>query len=99
MSLTECLGKDKMMTEWEWIAKIGKLELQKIGKSRMPSEEDLPWPNVELTQQWWQNHKQEFQNGTRCLCGPPMSIGSLTHVLRNGFQRQRIVLVLELFVH
>jgi len=53
MSLTECLGKDKMMTEWEWKAKIGKSELRKIRKRRMASDEDLPWPNVECLQPWW----------------------------------------------
>jgi len=46
MSLTECLGKDKMMTEGEWLVKICQLELRKIRKRRMASDEDLPWPNV-----------------------------------------------------
>jgi len=65
----------------------------------MDADEDLPWPNVELIQQWWNSHKHDFQNGTRCLCGTPMSLKSLNQVLRTGFQLQRIAAVFELAIH
>ena len=65
----------------------------------MDVDEDLPWPNVELIHKWWNNHKQDFQYGTRCLCGSPMSIGSLNRVLRTCFKRQRIAAAMELAIH
>jgi len=93
------LAYDDLDGEWPEGFEAGPTEDPEDDNVQMDADEDLPWPNVELIQQWWHNHKQEFQNGTRCLCGPPMSIGSLNHVLRTGFQRQRKAAALELAIH
>ena len=93
------LAYDDLDGEWPEGFEAGPTEDPEDENVEMDADEDLPWPNVELIQHWWHQHKTEFQNGTRCLCGPPMSIGSLNHVLRTGFQRQRIAAALELAIH
>ncbi len=93
------LAYEDLEGEWPDGFEAGPTEDPEDENVEMDADEDLPWPNVELLQQWWHAHKTEFQNGTRCLCGPPMSINSLNHVLRTGFQRQRIVAALELTIH
>ncbi len=85
--------------EWPEGFEAGPTEDPEDANVEMDPDEDLPWPNVELIQQWWDNHKHDFQNGTRCLFGSPMSIESLNRVLRTGFQRQRIATALELALH
>ena len=85
--------------EWPEGFEAGPTEDPEDENVEMDADEDLPWPNVELIQQWWNSHKHDFHNGTRCLCGPVMSIGSLNHVLRTGFQRQRTAAAVELAIH
>jgi len=65
----------------------------------MDADEDLPWPNVELIKKWWITNRLNFKNGTRYFCGSPISIESLNHVLRSGFQRQRTAAAWELAIH
>ncbi len=93
------LAYDDLDGEWPEGFETGPTDDPEDENVEMDVDEDLPWPNVELIQQWWHNHKQDFQNGTRCLGGSPMSIESLHHVLRTGFQRQRIAAALELALH
>jgi uncharacterized protein (TIGR02270 family) len=62
----------------------------------MDPDEDLPWPNPQLIEKWWGQNKGRFSNGTRYLCGQPMTIESLNQVLRAGKQRQRIAAAIEL---
>jgi len=62
----------------------------------MDPDEDLPWPNLQLIEKWWFTHRVLFTNGTRYLCGQPMTIESLNQVLRTGKQRQRIAAAIEL---
>ena len=61
-------------------------------------DEDLPWPEPELVHKWWSENKNNFRNGTRYLCGKPISEQQCQHVLRYGYPRQRaaaaIVLVM-----
>ncbi len=64
----------------------------------MDPDEDLPWPNPQLIEKWWSQNKSRFTNGTRYLCGHPMTIESLTQVLRTGKQRQRRAAALELAI-
>ena len=40
-----------------------------------------------------------FKKRMRCLCGQPISIGSLNEGFRTGFQRQRMSAVLKLAIH
>lgn len=62
----------------------------------MDPDEDLPWPNPQLIEKWWFTHRVQFTNGTRYLCGQPMTIESLNQVLRTGRQRQRRAAAIEL---
>jgi uncharacterized protein (TIGR02270 family) len=62
----------------------------------MDPDEDLPWPNPQLIEKWWFTHRVQFTNGTRYLCGQPMTIESLNQVLRTGKQRQRTTAAIEL---
>ncbi|WHZ21847.1 MAG: hypothetical protein OJF47_000959 [Nitrospira sp.] len=59
-------------------------------------DEDLPWPNVQLIEQWWAAHRRQFTNGTRYLLGEQMTVDWFQHVLRIGKQRQRRVAAVEL---
>jgi uncharacterized protein (TIGR02270 family) len=59
-------------------------------------DEHLPWPNAELITTWLNTHRSEFTDGTRHLCGKPISVTHCQHVLRHGYQRQRAAAALEL---
>jgi uncharacterized protein (TIGR02270 family) len=62
----------------------------------MDPDEDLPWPEPELIKKWWSENKSNFRNGTRYLCGKPISEQQCQHVLRHGYQRQRSAAAIEL---
>ena len=62
----------------------------------MDPDEDLPWPDPELIGAWWHKNQISFQSGKRYLAGHPISSENCLHVLRNGFQRQRMAAALEL---
>jgi uncharacterized protein (TIGR02270 family) len=62
----------------------------------MDPDEDLPWPEATLVQEWWNQNRGQFQAGTRHLLGKPMSVDWLKMVLRDGRQRQRAAAALEL---
>jgi len=59
-------------------------------------DEDLPWPNQEFIQKWWDEHGRNYQAGRRYLCGQPISQENCRRVLIEGFQRQRIAAAFEL---
>jgi hypothetical protein len=52
-------------------------------------DEDMPWPNPELTLGWWGKNKSAFRNGTRYLLGQPIS-ENLQQVMRAGRQRRAL---------
>lgn len=62
----------------------------------MDPDEDLPWPNPQLIQEWWQKNKSNFKSGVRYLCGETISEKQCQHVLRHGYQRQRAASAIEL---
>ena len=62
----------------------------------LDQDEDLPWPDAVLIEQWWDKNRSKFSNGTRYLCGSAMTIESLNEVLRTGRQRQRAAAAIEL---
>jgi uncharacterized protein (TIGR02270 family) len=64
----------------------------------MDPDENLPWPDREKLTKWWRKHRDRFDSGTRYLVGRPMTIEWLNHVLRNGYQRQRVAAALELAI-
>jgi uncharacterized protein (TIGR02270 family) len=82
--------------EWPEGFEAGPTEDPEDENVDMDPDEDLPWPEPELINRWWYNHRGEFQAGTRHLLGKPISIGWLQDVLRNGMQRQRAAAALEL---
>ncbi len=59
-------------------------------------DEDLPWPDPELVENWWHQNKHRFQPGTRYLVGKPITEEHLQDVLRTGYQRQRAAAAIEL---
>ncbi|SDK22843.1 TIGR02270 family protein [Pseudomonas indica] len=56
----------------------------------MDPDQDLPWPDPQLVQAWWQANQGSFQTGTPYLLGSPLSEHQCLHVLHKGQQRQRI---------
>jgi uncharacterized protein (TIGR02270 family) len=55
-------------------------------------EEDLnlPWPDPERIEAWWQVNASRFQPGVRYFAGQAPTIASVTSELGDGFQRRRI---------
>jgi uncharacterized protein (TIGR02270 family) len=84
--------------EWPEGFEAGPNEDPKDENVDMDPDENLPWPNPDLVQKWWEKNKGHFQNGVRYLCGKPMTIDWLKIVLRDGFQRQRAAAALELAI-
>jgi uncharacterized protein (TIGR02270 family) len=62
----------------------------------MDMDEDLPWPDVNLSRHWWQQHNGQFEPGTRYLSGGAVTPGHCKSVLKNGKQRHRNGAALEL---
>ncbi len=64
----------------------------------MDPDDNLPWPEPSLVQQWWDANRRQFQNGTRYLLGNPITDDWLKIVLRDGRQRQRAAAALEIAI-
>lgn len=62
----------------------------------LDDDEDLPWPDPDLIQQWWDANKSAFTSGTRYLMGKPILKESCQSVLKEGSQRQRKAAAIEL---
>jgi uncharacterized protein (TIGR02270 family) len=60
------------------------------GNVDMDPDEGLPWPDRAKVQAWWQANLQRFPEGTRQFMGAQPSVDHCQHVLREGYQRQRI---------
>jgi uncharacterized protein (TIGR02270 family) len=56
----------------------------------MDPDEDLPWPDPQAVQVWWQAHGADFQAGTGYVLGLPHSERAFQQALTRGQQRQRI---------
>ena len=52
-------------------------------------EDDLPWPDPNLTADWWNANQHRFQNGTRYLAGKTLENDNLKFVFEEGTQPQR----------
>jgi uncharacterized protein (TIGR02270 family) len=57
----------------------------------MDADEGLPWPDPERIGRWWAAHSGGFQAGTRYFVGAPVTRAHCIEVLKNGYQRQRIL--------
>lgn len=62
----------------------------------MSADQELPWPDAEKVQAWWHEHGAGFATGARHFMGAPVSRERCIEVLRNGYQRQRIVAAIHL---
>jgi uncharacterized protein (TIGR02270 family) len=57
----------------------------------MDPDDGLPWPDAERVERWWAANGSRFQQGTRYFMGAPVSRAHCIDVLKNGYQRQRIL--------
>jgi uncharacterized protein (TIGR02270 family) len=62
----------------------------------MDEDDNLPWPDPIKIQAWWENNKSRFTNGVRYFMGAPVTREQCLHVLKEGYQRQRIAAALYL---
>jgi uncharacterized protein (TIGR02270 family) len=57
----------------------------------MDPDEGLPWPDPERVQRWWGTNSSRFTPGQRYFMGAPVTREHCIEVLKNGYQRQRIL--------
>jgi uncharacterized protein (TIGR02270 family) len=57
----------------------------------MDPDESLPWPDPNRIYGWWEQNGARFQPGTRYFMGAPVSRERCIDVLKNGYQRQRML--------
>jgi uncharacterized protein (TIGR02270 family) len=57
----------------------------------MDPDDGLPWPDAEKVATWWSANESRFQKGLRYFMGAPVTRHHCLYVLRNGYQRQRIL--------
>jgi uncharacterized protein (TIGR02270 family) len=57
-------------------------------------DDDLPWPDVDKIRKWWGTNGPQFASGNRYFMGQPVSADHALTVLREGFQRQRVMAAL-----
>lgn len=57
----------------------------------MDPDEGLPWPDVHKIEDWWAENSHRFREGTRYFMGQPLTREHCIHVLKTGYQRQRIL--------
>ena len=57
----------------------------------MDPDDGLPWPDAERISRWWKSNKNRFESGTRYFLGAPLTRENCLRVLKDGFQRQRIL--------
>jgi len=63
---------------------------------KMDADEDLPWPDADLINQWWKQNGSAFPVGSRYLAGVSVSPDTCSEILKTGNQRQRQAAALEL---
>ena len=54
-------------------------------------DEGLPWPDSERVQRWWDANASRFEAGARYFMSAPVIREQCIDVLKNGYQRQRIL--------
>lgn len=57
----------------------------------IPEDIALPWPDVEKIHKWWSKHQARFQSNTRYFLGQPITKQHCINILKEGFQRQRVM--------
>lgn len=56
----------------------------------MDEDDSLPWPDPGKIGAWWSVNKSRFTDGVRYFMGAPVTREHCIHVLKEGYQRQRI---------
>jgi uncharacterized protein (TIGR02270 family) len=56
----------------------------------MDPDDGLPWPDPEKIKRWWAANGQRFEPRVRHFMGKPPTWEHCLHVLKTGYQRQRI---------
>lgn len=75
---------------------VGPTEAPEDENVELDHDEDLPWPNQSLIQEWWNLNREHYQAGGRYLLGEPITETHCRSILRSGYQRQRAAAALEL---
>jgi uncharacterized protein (TIGR02270 family) len=57
----------------------------------MDPDDGLPWPDPEKIKDWWSKNSNRFTPGQRYFMGAPVTRAHCIDVLKNGYQRQRIL--------
>ena len=57
----------------------------------MDPDDGLPWPDRKKIEKWWAANGTRFPKGTRYFMGAPVTRAHCIDVLKNGYQRQRIL--------
>lgn len=57
----------------------------------LPEDIALPWPDVARLEAWWMEHRGEFTPGRKLFLGKPITPEHCIHVLKTGYQRQRVI--------
>jgi uncharacterized protein (TIGR02270 family) len=57
----------------------------------MDPDDGLPWPDVSKIEKWWSDNSNQFQEGMRYFMGKSVTRDNCINVLKNGYQRQRIL--------
>jgi uncharacterized protein (TIGR02270 family) len=57
----------------------------------MDADDGLPSPDADKVEAWWAANESRFQKGTRYFMGQPVTREHCIDVLKNGYQRQRIL--------
>jgi uncharacterized protein (TIGR02270 family) len=58
---------------------------------KMDPDDGLPWPDVAKIEKWWAANSSRFASDTRYFMGAPITREHCIEVLKNGYQRQRIL--------
>lgn len=90
------LPDEKLDATWPGGFVAGPTEDPRDDNVVLDADENLPWPNVAKIATWWDRRCGDFAPGVRHLCGRPIDESWLEHVLRHGYQRQRVAAALEL---
>lgn len=54
-------------------------------------DEGMLWPDAPKVERWWTANRDRFRSGQRYLLGAPITPDHCSTVLRQGYQRQRIL--------
>lgn len=57
----------------------------------MDPDDNLPWPDADKAEMWWNANASRFQEGPRYFMGHPVSSERCIDVLKNGSQPQRLL--------